>query len=146
VPVPDGDWEKSTLLAFEREMLGCYVSGHPLLGYERALAAVTECSVADLLAVSADDPDRGYPDGQLVTVAGILSGVQRKVTRQGAAWAAATLEDLAGAAEVLFFPVTYQRYGSLLADDAIVVVRGRLDRRDDVPKLVAMDVSLAEIG
>jgi DNA polymerase-3 subunit alpha len=146
VPVPGGDWETSTRLAFEREMLGCYVSGHPLLGRERALAAVTECSVADLLAAAGDGPDRGYPDGQVVTVGGILSGVQRKVTRQGAAWAAATLEDLAGAAEVLFFPATYQRYASLVADDAIVVVRGRLDRREDTPKLVAMDVSVAEIG
>jgi DNA polymerase III subunit alpha len=97
-------------------------------------------------AAAGDGPDRGYPDGQVVTVGGILSGVQRKVTRQGAAWAAATLEDLAGAAEVLFFPATYQRYASLVADDAIVVVRGRLDRREDTPKLVAMDVSVAEIG
>ena len=88
-------------------------------------------------------PERG--DGQLVTVGGILSGVQRKVTRQGAAWAAATLEDLEGAIEVLFFPATYQTCMTLVIDDAIVVVKGRLDRREDVPKLVAMEVTVPEL-
>ena len=71
-------------------------------------------------------------DGQQVTVGGILSGVQRKVTRQGSPWAAATLEDLEGAIEVLFFPATYAECATLIADDAIVVVKGRLDRREDV--------------
>ncbi|HUC60309.1 MAG TPA: DNA polymerase III subunit alpha, partial [Streptosporangiaceae bacterium] len=111
IPVPDGEWEKSTLLAFEREMLGLYVSDHPLLGLEHALAAETDCSVVQLLS-SADDPaergssrgdssrgdsSRGDRDGQIVTLGGILSGITRKVTRQGASWAAATLEDLEGA-------------------------------------------------
>jgi len=134
VPVPDGEWEKSTLLAFEREMLGLYVSDHPLLGREAALAQLAECSVAQLLSSS---------DGRVATVAGILSGVRRKVTRQGAAWAAATLEDLGGAVEVLFFPATYQRCATLLADDALLVVRGRLDRGEEVPQLVAMEVTAA---
>ena len=113
VPVPDGEWEKPTLLGFEREMLGLYVSDHPLLGVEHVLAAATDCSVAQLLGSAADDAERGSRgggrgDGQPpVTVGGILSGVQRKVTRQGSPWAAATLEDLGGAIEVLFFPATY---------------------------------------
>jgi len=71
--------------------------------------------------------------------------VQRKVTRQGSTWAAATLEDLEGAIEVLFFPATYQQCMSQVIDDAIVVVRGRLDRREEVPKLVAMDVTTPDI-
>src|SRR5450755_4605502 len=137
VPVPAGEWEKSTLLAFEREMLGLYVSDHPLLGREAALAQLAECSVAQLLAAG---------DGRVATVAGILSGVRRKITRQGAAWAAATLEDLGGAVEVLFFPATYQRCATLLADDALVVVRGRLDRGDEAPQLVAMEVTAAPIA
>ena len=111
VPVPDGEWDKSTLLGFEREMLGLYVSDHPLLGIEHILSAATDCSVAQLLGVTAEDAERGAQgersDGQQVTVGGILSGVQRKVTRQGMPWAAATLEDLEGAVEVLFFPATY---------------------------------------
>ncbi len=148
IPVPDGEWEKQTLLGFEREMLGLYVSDHPLLGMEHALAAETDCSVAQLLS-SADEPERSSRgergDSQVVMLGGILSGVTRKVTRQGASWAAATLEDLEGAIEVLFFPATYQACMHLVVEDAIVIVKGRLDRREDVPKLVAMEVRTAEL-
>jgi DNA polymerase III subunit alpha len=149
VPIPDGEWEKATLLAFEREMLGLYVSDHPLLGIEHVLAAATDCSLAQLLGSADDEPgavrnDRA--DSQVVTVGGILSGVQRKVTRQGATWATATFEDLEGAIEVLFFPATYAQCMSQVIDDAIVIVRGRLDRREEVPKLVAMDVSVPDIS
>jgi DNA polymerase III subunit alpha len=150
VPVPEGDWEKRTLLSFEREMLGLYVSDHPLLGIEHILAAETDCSVAQLVGSADEDPEReprdARADGQLVTVGGILSGVQRKVTRQGAAWATATLEDLEGAIEVLFFPSTYQACMTLVIEDGIVVVKGRLDRREEVPKLVAMEVSAPDLA
>jgi DNA polymerase-3 subunit alpha len=149
VPVPDGEWEKATLLGFEREMLGLYVSDHPLLGLEHVLAAETDCSVAQLLGAAdenAQRPSRGdRADGQVVTLGGILSGVQRKVTRQGSPWAAATLEDLEGAIEVLFFPATYQACLPLVVEDAIVLVRGRLDRREEQPKLVAMEVSTPDL-
>ncbi len=149
VPVPDGEWEKPTLLGFEREMLGLYVSDHPLLGLDHVMGAATDCSIAQLIGSAEEDTERGqrpdWADGQLVTVGGILSGVQRKVTKQGAAWAAATLEDLEGAIEVLFFPATYKTCMTMVIDDAIVVVKGRLDRREEVPKLVAMEVSVPEL-
>ncbi|MEP7025321.1 MAG: DNA polymerase III subunit alpha, partial [Actinomycetota bacterium] len=143
VPVPAGEWEKSVLLAFERDMLGLYVSDHPLLGLEDTLAAATDCSVAQLVASALEEPDRGGRggrDGPVVTVGGILTGVQRKVSRQGSSWAAATLEDLEGAIEVLFFPSAFQAAAASITEDAIVVVKGRLDRREDQPKLVAMEV------
>jgi DNA polymerase III subunit alpha len=157
VPIPDGEWEKSTLLGFEREMLGLYVSDHPLLGIEHVLAAATDCSLAQLLGSAEDDPERSAAgagkgngndrsDAQVVTVGGILSGVQRKITKQGSTWAAATLEDLEGAIEVLFFPATYQQCMSQVIDDAIVLVKGRLDRREEVPKLVAMEVTAPDIS
>jgi DNA polymerase III subunit alpha len=155
VPVPDGEWDKATLLAFEREMLGLYVSDHPLLGVEHILASSTDCSVAQLLSSAADEAERGAAergarggrsDGQPVTVGGILSGVQRKVTRQGNPWAAATLEDLEGAIEVLFFPATYAGCATQLADDAILLVKGRLDRREESPKLIAMEVSVPDLS
>ena len=153
VPVPDGEWDKSTLLGFEREMLGLYVSDHPLLGMEHMLDAETDCSVAELIDsaptetgdITERSPRADRADGQIVNVGGILSGVQRKVTKQGAAWAAATLEDLEGAIEVMFFPATYQTCMALVVDDAVVVVKGRLDRREEVPKLVAMDVKVPEM-
>ena len=160
VPVPEGEWDKATLLAFEREMLGLYVSDHPLLGVEHLLASSTDCSVAQLLSSAADEAERGATergpterggrggrgDSQPVTVGGILSGVQRKVTRQGSPWAAATLEDLEGAIEVLFFPATYAGCATLLTDDAILLVKGRLDRREESPKLIAMEVSVPDLS
>jgi DNA polymerase-3 subunit alpha len=149
VPVPDGEWEKQTRLGFEREMLGLYVSDHPLLGLEHVLAADTDCSVAQLLGSAEQDsarpPSSERGDGQVVTVGGILSGVVSKVTRQGNPWATATLEDLEGAIEVLFFPATYQACMSLIIEDAIVVVKGRLDRREEAPKLIAMEVRVPEL-
>jgi DNA polymerase-3 subunit alpha len=150
VPIPDGDWDKSTRLSFEREMLGLYVSDHPLLGVEHLLAREADCALADLLTSGDEATERGRGErndgGAVVKVAGILSGVQRKVTKQGNPWAAATLEDLAGAIEVLFFPATYQLYATSISEDAIIAVKGRIDRRDDVPKLVAMDVTVPDLS
>ncbi len=139
-PIPVGEWEKSVLLAAEREMLGLYVSDHPLLGVEHVLATSTDCSIAALTT------DETRQDGAVVTVGGLVSGLQRKVTKQGNPWALATLEDLEGAIEVMFFPATYQQCATLLAEDAIVLVRGRLDRREDVPKLIAMEVTVPDLS
>ncbi len=150
VPIPEGDdWDKSTRLSFERDMLGLYVSDHPLLGLEHLLAREADCTLADLTAEEPGDQPRpsggGRDGGQVVKVAGILSGVTRKVTKQGNPWAAASLEDLGGAIEVLFFPATYQLYATSIAEDAIITVKGRIDRRDDVPKLIAMDVTVPDM-
>ncbi|HET8662212.1 MAG TPA: DNA polymerase III subunit alpha [Micromonosporaceae bacterium] len=139
-PIPAQEWDKADLLAFEREMLGLYVSDHPLFGLEHVLSAAADMSIAALAEEGA------VADGQMVTLAGILSGVQRRITKQGKPWASATLEDLDGAVEVLFFPNTYELVGTYLAEDAIVVVKGRVDRRDDAPRLMAMDLSVPDIS
>src|SRR5580658_3060901 len=147
VPVPAGEWEKATLLNFEREMLGLYVSDHPLFGVEHIIARESDCSLAELMADETERPRTGdRSDAQIVKIGGILSGVQRKVTKQGNQWAAATLEDLAGAIEVLFFPQTYQLYATSIAEDAVVVVKGKVDRRDDAPKLIAMDLTIPDLS
>jgi DNA polymerase-3 subunit alpha len=146
VPAEAGEWDKTTRLNFEREMLGLYVSDHPLFGVEHIIARESECSLADLTADDSERPRTDRSDAQIVKVGGILSGVQRKVTRQGNQWATATLEDLAGAIEVLFFPQTYQLYATTIAEDAIVVVKGKVDRRDDVPKLIAMDLTVPDLS
>jgi DNA polymerase-3 subunit alpha len=156
VAVPDAEWDKKTRLNFEREMLGLYVSDHPLLGVEHIIAKDTDISVAELMAAAGDDDEeadeedrpavqRGRNDGQIAKIGGILSGVTRKVTKKGDTWAAATLEDLGGAIEVLFFPNSYQLYATAIADDAIVIVKGKVDRRDDVPKLIAMDMTIPDL-
>ena len=136
--VPIGEWEKQTLLAYEREMLGLYVSDHPLFGIEHVLAAAVDCSVA---ALTADEK----ADQSIVTVGGILSSLLRKVTKKGDPWAVATLEDLEGAIEVMFFPSAYQLCGIHLAEDAVLLVRGRLDKREDVPRLMAMEVRVPDV-
>ncbi|RLK22305.1 DNA polymerase-3 subunit alpha [Micromonospora sp. M71_S20] len=138
--IGDGEWDKRDKLAFEREMLGLYVSDHPLFGLEHVLGAAADCTIASL------SEEGTVPDGAVVTLAGILSGVQRRVTKQGRAWASATLEDLAGGVETLFFPNTYEVIGQYIAEDAIVVVKGRVDRRDDTPRIMAMDMSMPDVS
>ncbi|MEV5575186.1 DNA polymerase III subunit alpha [Spirillospora sp. NPDC052269] len=139
VAIPeDEEWDKTTLLSFEREMLGLYVSDHPLLGIEHVLEREAESSIASL-----NEGER--PDGQIVVVAGLLSGLQRKVTKTGNSWAMFQLEDLGGAIEVMCFPSSYQLCSTLLAEDAILVVKGRLDRREDVAKIIAMEVTQPDL-
>jgi DNA polymerase-3 subunit alpha len=140
VEIPTAEWDKSMLLAHEREMLGLYVSDHPLLGIEHILASVADCSITSLM----DAEDRA--DGSMVTVAGLVTGVQRKMTKQGNQWAIATIEDLAGAIECMFFPAVYGAVGTMLAEDTVVAVKGRLDRREDVPRLVASELSLPDVS
>jgi DNA-directed DNA polymerase III (polc) len=138
VQIPPGEWDKTTLLTFEREMLGLYVSDHPLLGVEHILSAGADCSIAALQAEE-------RPDGQIVTVGGILTGLQRKITKKGDTWVLATLEDLEGAIEVMIFPSTYQLCSTILAEDAIVFVKGRLDKREEVAKIIAMEVTQPDL-
>jgi DNA polymerase-3 subunit alpha len=137
VQVPMGEWDKTALLAYEREMLGLYVSDHPLFGVEHVLASAVDCPVSGIADLD---------DGRTVTVGGILSSVTRRVTKQGNAWAAVTLEDLEGAVEVMFFPASYQSAAVHLVEDAVVLVRGRIDKREDVPKIIANEVTLPDLS
>ncbi len=137
--IPVEEWEKAVLLAFEREMLGLYVSDHPLSGIEHVLAAASD---HPLSAVHSD----AIADGSMLTIGGILTAVTRKMTRQGAPWATATLEDLDGEIEVLFFPNTYASIAHLIADDAVVLVRGRVDKREDTARIIGMDLSSPDLA
>jgi DNA polymerase-3 subunit alpha len=138
-PIPQVEWDKRDLLTFEREMLGLYVSDHPLAGLEGVLAKAADTTIAAL------SEEGAVPDGTVVTLAGMLTGVQRRITKQGKAWASASLEDLGGSVEALFFPNTYELVGQYIAEDAIVVVKGRIDRRDETPRIMAMDLSMPDI-
>ncbi|MGQ0625833.1 MAG: DNA polymerase III subunit alpha [Sporichthyaceae bacterium] len=139
IEIGTNEWDKATLLAYEREMLGLYVSDHPLLGIEPILAAAADCTIAALMA------DESRLDGSQVTIAGLITGISRKMTKQGNPWAIATVEDLGGAIEAMFFPASYQLMGTQIAEDIVVAIRGRLDRREDTPKLVAMELSLPDV-
>ncbi len=133
------EWEKTYLLAQEREMLGLYVSDHPLFGLEHVLSDKADAGIAQLTGGE-------HSDGAVVTIGGIISGLQRKMTKQGNAWAIATVEDLAGSIECMFFPATYQLVSTQLVEDAIVFVKGRLDKREDVPRLVAMELMVPDLS
>ena len=141
VDVPDlPDWDKKQRLAFEREMLGLYVSDHPLRGLENVLSAAADVSIATLLG------DEARPDGSTVTIAGLITAVQRKMSKQGNPWAAVTVEDMEGSVEIMFFGETYLAYSTALAEDTVVVVRGRVRRRDDSMQLQAIEVSLPDVS
>jgi DNA polymerase-3 subunit alpha len=137
VRVPDGEWDKKVLLQFEREMLGLYVSDHPLFGLEHILAGAADVTIAAAQAEGAGEP-------QTLTLAGILSSVNRRVTKAGAPWAQAVLEDLEGSIEVMFFPATYAQVALNIAEDAIVAVKGRTDAREDTVKLIASDLTVLD--
>ncbi len=133
--IPTEDFEKRQRLAFEKEMLGLYVSDHPLMGAEASLRRRVECSITDL---------EGIEDGAIRTVGGLVTSLQRKWTRKGDLMATFVLEDLQSAVEVMVFPKTMQNFGHLLEDDAVVIVKARVDSRDDQPKLMATELQRFE--
>jgi DNA polymerase-3 subunit alpha len=97
---------------------------------------------ADMSIAAAQGEGAGEP--QTVTLAGILSSVNRRVTKAGAPWAQAILEDLEGSIEVMFFPATYAQVALNIAEDAIVAVKGRTDARDDTVKLIASELTVLD--
>jgi len=133
--VADVEFDKATRLAFEKEMLGLYVSDHPLLGYESALRRRSDSTIGEL-----EDAD----DGVFRVVGGVVTNLAKKWTRRGDLMATFDLEDLGGTIEVMVFPKTMADHGHKLADDAIVLVRGRVDRREDLPKVICQDVEVLE--
>ena len=138
VEIPTEEWEKSLLLTYEREMLGLYVSDHPLLGVEHVLRAATDRSISTIT-------DESVAHDQIVTIAGLITTIQRKVTKQGASWAIVTIEDLEGSIDVRFFSNTYSQTAMNLVEDRIVVVRGRVDKREEVAQISALELTLPDI-
>ena len=140
VDVPDvPDWDKKQRLAFEREMLGLYVSDHPLSGLEHVLAAAGDCTIASLLV------DEARSEGSMVTVCGLITSLQRRMSKNGNPWATVVVEDIDGSVEVLFFGETYVAYTTMLAEDTVVTIRGRVRRRDDTVQLHAIEVSVPDV-
>ena len=137
--VSDQEWEKALLLSYEREMLGLYVSDHPLLGVEHVLRSATDTTISQIL-------DEGVVHDQIITIAGLITAVQRKVSRQGQSWAIVTVEDLEGAIDVRFFSSTYQTHALNLIEDRIVIIRGRIDKREETAQITALELNLADIN
>ncbi|GAC70012.1 DNA polymerase III subunit alpha [Gordonia soli] len=139
VKVPDTEWDSKHKLALEREMLGLYVSGHPLGGVEHALAAQTDTSISSLL-------EGEVSDGAQITIGGIISSVNRRVNKKGEPYAVVTLEDMVGGVEVYFFPRAFAAYGLDIVADQIVLVRARVNLRDDSMMISANDLAVPDLA
>ena len=145
VTIPDvPEWDRREKLNFERDMLGLYVSDHPLRGLERALSDAASHSVHDIIG-----EDSHVRDGETVTLAGMLTGVSRRIAKSsGNQYASVELEDPSGATiTVMFFSRAYETMGAALADDLICSIRGRVQRRDDGSvNMSAQELQILEIS
>jgi DNA polymerase-3 subunit alpha len=139
IKVPDEEWEDKHKLALEREMLGLYVSGHPLNGVAHLLAAQVDTQIPGIL-------NGDVANDTQVRVGGILASVNRRVNKNGMPWASAQLEDLTGGIEVMFFPHTYTTFGADIADDAVVLVAGKVNIRDDRVSLIANELVVPDFS
>jgi len=139
IKVPDEEWDDKHRLALEREMLGLYVSGHPLNGVAHLLAAQVDHAIPSILSGDVANDTQ-------VRVGGILASVNRRVNKSGVPWASAQLEDLTGGIEVMFFPQAYALVGADIADDAVVLVGGRVRIQDDRISLIANDLVVPDFS
>jgi DNA polymerase-3 subunit alpha len=140
--VPDRpEWGKKEKLAFERDMLGLYVSDHPLAGLEMALAKHASTSIADLMA------SEHTQDGDTVTIAGLITNVQHRVAKtSGNQYGMIQVEDFGGEITVMFMGKAYVEFSPALISDSIVVVRGRVSMRDDGMNLHAFNLTTPDFG
>ena len=137
VTVPDIDeWDKSTKLNFERQMLGLYVSDHPLSGMTSVLAGMRDMSIAQLLNRS-----KGM-DGKAVTLAGLVTAVDRRVSKKGNPWAIVTIEDLESSIQCMFFGKVYDAHSDDLVLDSVIRVRGVVELRDEATNIRVNDMEV----
>ena len=129
--ISDVEWSKDVKLGFEKEMLGLYVSDHPLLAVASSLKASGAVSIPTLLEMS---------DGASVTIGGLITAVNRKYTKKGDLMMFCQVEDLEGSIEAACFTRTVSEFGQLINEDAIVLMKGRLDHRGDDVKLIVKEV------
>lgn len=141
VAIPDlPEWTKRDLLAHEREMLGLYVSDHPLAGLEGMLSRNSEYSVAALREAK-------LKDGEVVRIAGLITQVAHRVARSsGNPYGSVTIEDFTGELTVMFMGKNYLENRELLVADQTVSVRGRISHRDEELGLQAFDVEVIDVG
>ena len=129
--LPDvGEFEKEQLLAFEKEVLGVYISGHPLEAYEEKWRKNITRVTADFL-LDEETGEAKIKDGERVTVGGMLTGKTIKYTKTNQVMAFITLEDLVGTVEIIVFPRDYEKYHEFLVEDAKIFVRGRANVEEE---------------
>lgn len=141
IEVPEDTWERKHELALEREMLGLYVSGHPLDGFEDALAAQIDTPLTTILGGE-------MRHGAEVTIGGIISSVDRRFSKKdGSPWAIVTVEDHNGAqVELLVFNKIYALVSSQIVEDNIILAKAHISIRDDRMSLFCDDLKVPELG
>ncbi len=149
------EYTKKEMLSMEKEMLGLYISGHPLENIRTQIEAKTNINtmmLRQLMQTNLEDEENldleqnqtrlGLKDGQSVTYAGIISSVKKKYTKNNKLMAFITVEDLYGQAEIIVFDNCYQACSNILVNDNIIIVDGKLSiREDEEPKIVARIIS-----
>ena len=153
ITVPDlPEWTKRDKLAFERDMLSLYVSDHPLAGHEKTLSRFQDLQLADVVPPKAteegvEEVSSGLRDGDIISVAGLITSVQQKIARaSGNPWAAVALEDFSGERQITFMGKVYAEFAPLLKTDQVVAIRGRLRERDDEFSISAQSMQVIDIG
>ncbi|TAK17738.1 MAG: hypothetical protein EPO35_02495, partial [Acidobacteria bacterium] len=127
-------WTETEALSYEKEALGLFMSGHPVVRYAGAIQAVGAKRLGEMTQSEAD-----------VSTAGIVTGTRQLKTKRGDRMAVFMLEDEAGKVEVVVFPEAYNRYGGLIADDALLLVRGKYERDDDTARMVASELTPLDV-
>ena len=131
IRMPDvGEYDKDTLLSYEKEVLGIYLSGHPLERYSSMMEKMISAKTTDFQA-DEEGGIPGIPDGQKVIVGGMIADKTIKYTKTNKVMAFFTLEDLVGTVEVVVFPRDYEKWQKYLNEDARVFVQGHVDAGDD---------------
>ena len=133
-----GEYDKEMVLAFEKEVLGIYLSGHPLEGYRGIMDKMISAKTTDFQP----DEEGGIPkvyDGQKVIIGGMITERTIKYTRNNKVMAFLTVEDLVGTVEVVVFPRDYEKWQTLITDDARVFIQGRVNAEDDRPSKLILE-------
>src|SRR5205807_1791888 len=151
VPLPEATpWTEAEQLAFEKETLGLYWSGHPVDRYAAALREFGAKSVADLSETQAAVRDRSWgPAGPKpiepdTSIGGIVAAVRPLKTKKGDRMAVFTLEDAQGSVEIIAFPEAYQRAAGMIEPGTLVLVRGKLERDDETSRILASEIAPIE--
>ncbi len=134
VKVPDiKEWPEIQLLSFEKEILGLYISGHPLVRYEHLLKRFSSCSISHLIS---------HKDQEEISIVGLINKIKLTTTRAKAEkMAILKVEDLEGMVEILVFPNTYKQVARFIVANSVVLIRGKLSLREETPKILASNIS-----
>jgi DNA polymerase-3 subunit alpha len=127
------EWKENQLLAYEKESMGFYISGHPLAAFQADIARYATATTETLEQV---------PDGREVAICGIIAGLKQKITKKGEKMAIMNLEDLSGTVEVIVFPDLYRTAHHLLLTDTPLIVAGQLDKSEQGNKIKAVRLHL----